>query len=200
MNIGVLGGTFDPVHNGHLEVADEAHKKLNLAEVIFMPAGQPWMKSDRVIAPARHRLQMLRLALVDKPYCKISTMEIEREGPTYTIDTVHELKKQLRPGDELFFIMGQESLVQLPQWHEASRLISLCRFVVAPRPGCPRPDFKAMEKVLPGIRRQVMLLDRPYADISGTDIRERAARGLSIHHLVPEPVNRYIKEQGLYST
>jgi len=199
MNVGVLGGTFDPVHNGHLEVAEEARKKLNLETVIFMPAGQPWMKSDREITPARHRLRMLELALAEKPYFKISVMEIEREGPTFTIDTINELKGQLRPEDEVFFIMGQESLVQLPRWHDASRLIHLCYFVVAPRPGSPKPDLKALEKTLPGISQRVMLLDRPYVDVSGTDIRDRVERGLSIRHLVPELVNRYIKEQGLYS-
>ncbi len=198
MNTGVMGGTFDPVHNGHLEVAEEARNKLGLAGVIFMPAGQPWMKADREIAPARHRLRMLELALAGKPYFSISTMEIERRGPTFTVDTITELKG-LRPGDALFFIMGQESLNQLPRWHQAPRLIGLCRFVVAPRPGASRPDLEALEKELPGISGQVVLLDRPYVDISGTDIRERVARGLSIRHLVPAPVERYIKAQGLYT-
>ncbi|MFQ5996287.1 MAG: nicotinate-nucleotide adenylyltransferase [Dehalococcoidales bacterium] len=198
MNIGVLGGTFDPVHNGHLIVAEEARNRLNLTEVIFVPAGQPWLKADRAITPAKHRLQMLRLALADKPYFKLSAMEIERAGPSYTIDTITELRGQLDAGDELFFILGQDSLAQLPQWRNASQLIQMCYFVAVPRPGSPRPNLKALEASIPGISQRVMLMDEPHVDISAEAIRDRVARGLSIRHLVPEPVNRYIKEHKLY--
>jgi len=198
MNIGVMGGTFDPVHKGHLLVAEEAKTRLNLAEVIFVPAGQPWLKADRAITPAEHRLQMLRLALADKPYFKLSAVEIERAGPSYTIDTITELRGQLEAEDEFFFILGQESLVQLPQWREAPRLIQLCFLVAAPRPGSPRPKLKVLETSIPGISQRVMLLDAPYVDISASAIRDRVARGLSVRHLVPEPVNRYIKEHKLY--
>lgn len=200
MNIGVLGGTFDPVHNGHLIVADEVKTRLNLTEVIFVPAGQPWLKVDRPITPAKHRLQMLRLALADKPCFKLSTMEIERAGPSYTIDTITELQGQLDAEDELFFILGQDNLAQFPQWREPSRLIEMCYLVAVPRPGSPRPDLKALEASLPGISQRVMLLDKPYIDISASGIRDRRAQGLSVRHLVPEPVNRYIKEHGLYIT
>jgi nicotinate-nucleotide adenylyltransferase len=198
MNIGVLGGTFDPVHNGHLVVAEVVKEKLSLAEVIFVPAGQPWLKADRPITPAEHRLEMLRLALADKPDFKISTMEIERPGPSYTVDTLTELRRQLGDEDELFFILGRDNLAQLPQWHEAPRLIQLCYLVAVPRPGSKRPDMKALEAAIPGVSQRVMLLDEPYIDISASDIRERVARGLSVRHLVPEPVNRYLKEHRLY--
>jgi len=198
MNIGVLGGTFDPVHNGHLMVAEVVKEKLSLAEVIFVPAGQPWLKADRPITPAEHRLEMLRLALADKPDFKISTMEIERPGPSYTVDTLTELRRQLGDEDELFFILGRDNLAQLPQWHEAPRLIQLCYLVAVPRPGSKRPDMKALEAAIPGVSQRVMLLDEPYIDISASDIRERVARGLSVRHLVPEPVNRYLKEHRLY--
>lgn len=200
MNIGVLGGTFDPVHSGHLVVAEEVKTRLNLTEVIFVPAGQPWLKSDRPITPAKHRLQMLRLALADKPYFKLSTMEIERGGPSYTIDTIIELRSQLDAVDELFFILGQDNLAQLPQWRDAERLVQICYLVAVPRPGSPRPNLKILEASLPGISQRVMLLDEPYIDISASGIRDRRAQGLSVRHLVPEPVNRYIKEHGLYVT
>ncbi|HEY83213.1 MAG TPA: nicotinate-nucleotide adenylyltransferase [Dehalococcoidia bacterium] len=198
MNIGVLGGTFDPVHNGHLVVAEVVKDKLSLAEVIFVPAGQPWLKADRPITPAEHRLQMLRLALADKPDFKISTMEIERPGPSYTVDTLTELRRQLGDEDELFFILGRDNLAQLPQWHDAPRLIELCYLVAVPRPSSKRPDMKALEAAIPGVSQRVMLLDEPYIDVSASDIRERVARGLSVRHLVPEPVNRYLKEHRLY--
>jgi len=198
MNVGILGGTFDPVHNGHLLVAEVAREQFNLKEVLFIPAGQPWLKVEHAITLAEHRLQMLRLALSDTPYFRISEMEIERPGPTYTIDTINALKKSSNANDELFFILGQDSLMQLPQWHEASELIQLCYLVAAPRPGVKKPDLKALEARLPGIKQRVMLMKQPLVDISATEIRERVARGLSVRHLVPEPVNRYIKEHRLY--
>jgi len=126
MNIGVLGGTFDPVHNGHLILAEEARSWLNLAEVLFVPAGQPWLKVDRPISPAEHRLQMLRLALADKPHFKLSTMEIERAGPSYTVDTIAALREQLGSEDELFFILGWDNLAELPQWWEPSHVLLSC--------------------------------------------------------------------------
>ena len=198
MNIGVLGGTFDPVHNGHLIVAEVVRARLNLAEVIFVPAGQPWLKTDRPITSAKHRLEMLRLSLADKPYFKLSTMEIERAGSSYTIDTIVELRAKLTPDDELFFILGQDNLAQLPQWREPSRLIQLCYLVAVPRPGSPRPNLKTLETSLPGISQRVMLMDEPHVDISASAVRERVVRGLSIRHLVPEAVNKYIKENRLY--
>ena len=199
MNIGVMGGTFDPVHNGHIIVAEEARARLNLSEVIFVPAGQPWKKADRDISSAEHRLQMAHLATADKPYIKLSTLDIERAGPSYTIDTITELRAQLDSSDELFFILGWDSLVELPKWREAPRLVTLSYLVAAPRPGYPRPELKALEAKIPGISERVMLMDEPEIDISATNIRERVARGLSVHHLVPEPVNEYIRQHKLYS-
>lgn len=198
MNIGVLGGTFDPVHNGHLIVAEEAKTRLNLVEIIFVPAGQPWLKAAKPISPAEHRLQMLRLAIADKPYFKLSSIEIERTGPSYTVDTITELRDKFGSEDELFFILGWDSLAELPQWREPSRLIKMCYLVAVPRPGYPRPKLKTLEVIIRGLSQRVMLMKKPEIDISASAIRERVARGLSIRHLVPEPVNRYIKEHGLY--
>lgn len=199
MNRGVFGGTFDPIHNGHLAVAEEVRERLNLAEVIFVPAGQPWLKTDWVISAAEDRLRMLHLALDGKPGYKISEMEIERGGPSYTIDTIKTLKKGPGNEDELFFILGQDNMCQLPQWRKAAELIKLCYLVAVPRPGSARLKMKDLEVSLPGITERVMVLKRPEIDISASNIRERVGQGLSVRHLVPEAVNRYLKQQGLYA-
>ncbi|MFC1906488.1 nicotinate-nucleotide adenylyltransferase [Chloroflexota bacterium] len=198
MNIGVMGGTFDPVHNGHMVVAEEARTRLSLAEVIFIPAGQPWLKADRVVSAAEHRAAMVRLAIADKPYFSLSSMEIERPGPTYTADTLAELRGQLGFEDELYFIIGMDDLAQLMRWKDPDKLVKLCFVVVAPRPGYRQPDLESMEKGIPGLSRRVIFMDRPELDISASEIRQKVARGLSISHLVPESVDRYIREQGLY--
>lgn len=200
MNIGVLGGTFDPIHMGHLLVAEETKARLNLAEILFVPAGLPWLRGDSPLAAAEHRVHMVRLAIDDKPYLKLSTIEIERGGPSYTVDTIAELKGQLGAGAELYFILGWDSLAELPQWREPSRLIKLCRLAAVPRVGYSPPDLRSMEAAIPGLGDRVILLDKPRVDISASGIRDRVARGLSIDHLVPEPVERYIREKGLYTT
>ena len=198
MNIGVFGGTFDPVHNGHLIVAEEARTRLNLAEIILVPAGQPQLRGSPLILSAEHRLKILRLAIADKPQFKLSTIEIERTGPSYTVDTIAELQDELGKGEELFFILGWENLARLPEWREPTRLIEMCYLVAAPRPGYPRPDLKALEILIPGISQRVMFMEKPEVDVSASAIRERVAKGLSIRHLVPELVNEYIKQHKLY--
>ena len=198
MNIGVLGGTFDPIHKGHLIVAEKIRARLNLAKVIFVTAGQPQLRRSSPISPAEHRLQMVRLAITDKPYFKLSTVEIERAGPTYTVDTIGELQSQLGAGGELFFILGWDNLAELSRWREPARLIKKCHLVTVPRSGSPRPAIEALEASISGISQRVILLDEPHIDISASAIRDRVARGLSIHHLVPEPVVGYIKEHALY--
>ena len=199
MNIGVFGGTFDPIHMGHLIVAEETKGRLNLAEILFVPAGQPWLKENNLISPAEHRIQMVRLAIADEPSFKLSTMEIERAGPSYTVDTIAQLKAQLGAGDKLFFILGWDILTQLPQWHEPSRLVRMCRLVPVPRVGYPSPDFDSVEAAVPGLSQSLIILDTPQIEISSSEIRDRVARGLSIHHLVPEPVETYIKQHRLYT-
>ncbi len=199
MKIGVLGGTFDPIHIGHLKVAEEVTASLKLSEVIFMLAGQPWLKADNLISPAEHRLEMMRLALAGKSYFKLSTMEVERPGPTYTVDTMAELNRQLGEGDELFFILGWDNLNQLPQWHEPSRLIKLCRLVAVPRVDFSPPDLASLEAVIPGLSKRVILLQKPRIDVNASEIRQRVRGGLSIQNLVPEPVEKYIKEHKLYT-
>lgn len=198
MKIGVMGGTFDPIHIGHLKVAEEVTARLNLSEIIFVPAGQPWLKADSPVSPAEHRVEMVRLALAGKPNFKLSTMEIDRPGPTYTVDTIDELKRQLGSEGELFFILGWDNLTQLLQWHDPSRLIKLCRLVAVPRVDYPSPDLESLDAVIPGLSQRVILLDSPRIDINASEIRRWVGQGLSIHHLVPEPVERYIRQYKLY--
>jgi|GEM_PF-5912 len=196
--IGVFGGTFDPVHLGHLMIAEEAKTALDMAEVVLVPAGQPMSRRDENVTPARHRLEMLRLAIEGKPELKISEMEIERKGPSYTVDTIAGMKKLYARGDELYFILGWDSLEQLPDWHEPSRLVNSCYLVAVPRPGWKRPNIKALEGILPGITQKVIWLDKPRVDIGATAIRELAARGEPIDHLVPKTVAEYIRKNKLY--
>jgi nicotinate-nucleotide adenylyltransferase len=198
MNIGVLGGTFDPIHVGHLLVAEEVRARLELARVLFVPAGQPWLKLNNAISPAQHRLEMVRLAIAGKAYFKLSTMEIERAGPTYTVDTIAQLQTELNAGDELFFILGWDNLNQLPQWHQPQRLMKMCRLVAVPRVDFPIPDLTSLEAAIPGLSKSVILLEEPRIDINASEIREKVAQGLSISQLVPEPVERYIKQHRLY--
>ena len=200
MNFGVLGGTFDPVHHGHLIVADEVRAWLNLAGIIFVPTGQPWMKASTPISPAEHRVQMVHLAIANKPYCEVSTVEIERSGPSYMVDTMAELQSRLQAEDEIFLILGWDSLAELPQWQEPSQLITMCHLVAVSRPGFSRPNLKKLDALIPGLSKRTVIFDKPVVNISASVIRDRVRRGLSVRHLVPEPVNEYIKQHGLYAS
>ncbi len=200
MKIGVLGGTFDPVHLGHLEIVKEARRTLNLSEVILVPAGQPPFKPNRLITPSEQRLKMLHLAVANTPDLQVTTIEIERPGPSYTADTLAEFKGRYGGEDELFFILGWDSLEQLPDWYQPSRIIELCRLVAVPRPGRSRPSLEELEARVPGISRRLVFLEKPEIDISSSKIRELAAQGETIEHLVPGPVAAYIREHKLYLT
>ncbi|MFC2040801.1 nicotinate-nucleotide adenylyltransferase [Chloroflexota bacterium] len=200
MKTGVMGGTFDPIHKGHIIVAEEVIACLKLDEVLFVPAGQPWLKADIPVSPAEHRLQMVSLAIADNPCFKLSTLEIEWAGPSYTVDTMTELREKLGAGDELFFILGWDSLSQFPQWRDAGRLIRMCRLVAVPRPGYSLPDLDSLEASISGLSERLIFLDRPQIDISASDIRERVSQGLSISHLAPNAVDEYIRQHKLYLT
>lgn len=198
MNIGVLGGTFDPIHIGHLVIAEEARIKLALSEVLFVPAGQPWLKMDRDITPAVHRVEMVRRAIADNPHFKLCTLEVERAGPSYTVDTLTMLRKQLGSEASLFFILGRDTLAELPLWKEPQKVVQLCRLVVPPRLGSR--DLKHLEKTIPGLLDKVIQLDMPVIGISSSEIRQRLAQKLSIRYLVPPEVEKYIAEHKIYST
>jgi len=200
VNVGVLGGTFDPVHNGHLAIAQEAVIRLSMAKIIFVPAGQPWLKADKTISDAEHRANMVRLAIAGTPQYEFSGVEIEREGPSYAVDTIAQLRAQLPHNDSLYFIMGWDSLSQLPRWREPERLIAMCYLVAAPRLGCPPPDMASLEKDIPGINPRVILMKHPEVAVSASEIRERVGRGMSITEMVPIAVNEYIAQKKLYLT
>ena len=206
MNVGVLGGTFDPIHIGHLVVAEAARIRLGFKEVLFVPAGQPWLKLDHNITPAVHRVEMVRRAIADNPHFKLCTLEVERPGPSYTVDTLTTLRKQLGGKASLFFILGCDTLAELPLWKEPEKLIQLCRLVVAPRPalskvgGSGPKDLKHLETAIPGLLDKVIQLDMPVIGISSSGIRERIAQGLPIRYLVPAEVEEYITEQNIYPT
>ena len=196
MNIGVLGGTFDPIHIGHLVVAEEARTKLGLSEVLFVPAGQPWLKQDHSITPAAHRVEMVHRAIADNPYFKLSILEVDRPGPSYTVDTLTLLQDQLGGEASLFFILGRDTLAELPLWKEPRKVIQLCRLVVPPRLGSR--DLRHLAEAMPGLLERVIQLDMPVIGISSSEIRQRIARGLSIRYLVPAEVEKYITEQKIY--
>ncbi len=198
MKIGVIGGTFDPIHRGHLAVADEAYHQIHLGKVIFLPAGHPYFKDAAVISPAEDRVNMVKLAIAGHPAYQISLMEIQRPGPSYAVESMAQMKSKLSPEDELYFIMGWDSLMTLHLWFEADRLIKICRIVAAPRPGYPKPDVSLLERGLPGISQRAIVMEKPLVDISATDIRERVRQGLPVDDMVPPEVSRYIRERGLY--
>ena len=197
MKIGILGGTFDPPHVGHLTLAETVRMKLGLTKVLFVPAGNPYLKTDRDITDVEHRLAMVKLAISGKSHFELSTVEAERSRPSYTVDTLAELKK--RSGRrELYFILGWDNLLELPRWHEPVKIVELCYLAAVPRVGYPVPDLEALEKEIPGISQKTIVLDGPLINISSTVVRERVAEGLSIEHLVPEAVGEYIGKNGLY--
>jgi len=199
MKVGIMGGTFDPVHSGHLIIAEEVREVLRLSEVLFMPCGQPWLKLERPITPAVHRVEMVRLAIGTAPQFKLSEVEVKRSGPSYSVDTMMEFQEQFGSGAELFFIVGCDALADLAKWKEPQRLIQLCKLVAVPRLNFNSPDLKALERSVPGVSQRLIYVATPIIDISSSRIRERVRKGLSIRYLVPEKVEEYIRRQKLYA-
>lgn len=194
--VGVLGGTFDPVHIGHLLLAESAREELGLERVVFMPAGRPWRKASREVSPAEHRLAMLRLAVAGNDAFEVSTIEVEREGPTYTVETLEELRRR-DPGAALFFIVGEDALADLPNWREPQRILELATVAVAGRTA-EGPNLRQAEAMMPGLVARAVWLRMPIIEISATGIRERVRLGLSIRYRVPAAVEAYIREHRLY--
>ena len=197
-NIGILGGTFDPIHLGHLIIAEQTRLKLRLGRVLFVPAGQPWLKADHTIAPQDSRVEMVRLAIAGNPYFELSRIEVERPGPSYTVDTLMALRGQLGAEVKIFFILGSDNLVELTLWKEPAKLVELCKLVVVPRLGIDVPDLKSLEASIPGISDSVIQLELPIIEISSSQMRQRVAEGLSIRYLVPDEVEQYIVQHSLY--
>ena len=198
MRLGVFGGTFDPVHMGHLIAAEDARAALRLDEVLFVPAGEPWFKSYRRITPARHRLAMVRLAVRDNPRFGVSDMEIRREGPSYTIDTLADLRRD-RPDAELFVILGVDALREIDRWRNPRSLFQMATVVGMARAGASL-DVSVLNAAIPGASDRLRLVDSALIDISGTDIRRRVADESSIRYRVPLAVERYIRDHSLYQS
>lgn len=198
MRLGVLGGTFDPPHVGHLILAEEARTRLDLRKVLFVPAGDPWRKAAQEVTAAEHRLAMVRLMLGSDPHFEVSTLEMERAGPSYTVDTLEALHQQHGPGLELYFIVGEDALHDLPHWKEPARILSLARLAVARRPAGEGWFDADLEAIVPGLSERVVPLPMPTVEISSTHLRERARAGLSLRYLVPLGVEEYIRRHGLY--
>jgi nicotinate-nucleotide adenylyltransferase len=199
LRVGVLGGTFDPIHIGHLILAEEARDQLKLDRVYFVPAGNPPHKQGRRLAPVAERVQMTELAVAGNDAFRVSRVDADRAGPHYTIDMVQIIQGQLPPGCELFFLMGFDSLTELPTWHEPARLIAACHLVALTRHDID-VDWAKLEAALPGIRQRVTILDMPELEIASHQLQERIREGRSIRYLVPEPVRQYITREGIYGT
>jgi nicotinate-nucleotide adenylyltransferase len=190
MKIGVLGGTFDPIHNAHLLLAEQAREQLGLGRVLFIPAGDPWRKAFRRVIPAEHRLAMTELAVKDDAGFVVDDCEIKRDGATYTADTLRDLN-QRHPKDDLYLLLGEDALADLPFWRDPETIAEEANIVVAPRGGVVLPE-------LPFDPERVIRIKMPYLEVSSTDIRERAKAGHSLRYLVPDAVAAYIKEHKLY--
>jgi len=198
MRVGVFGGTFDPIHLGHLGAARATKRELGLARVIFVPAGQPWLKADIPISPTHHRLEMVRLALASDGDFELSTIEIDRPGPSYTVDTMRTLQVKLGSDVELALLIGSDALLDFPRWKEPARLIEICRLAAFSRPDVAMPSLNDLERAVQGISRRMDFVEIPQVDVSATEIRRLVTMGASISHLVPRAVESYIVKHGLY--
>ncbi len=198
MRVGVLGGTFDPIHVGHLIAAEEVRHALELEKVLFAPAGRPPHKDPDGVSPVYHRVRMVELAIFSNPAFELSRVDLDRPGRSYTVQTLQLLRDQLGLGTEIFFIIGMDSLAELTTWREPAAVISLCRLAVLNRPPFEGVDLSALEADIPGISERVDLVRMPGIDVSSSDLRERVAAGLPIKYQVLEAVERYIYQNGLY--
>ena len=194
--LGVMGGTFDPVHLGHLAVAEEAREVLGLERILFVPAGQPPHKPAGDVTAVAHRLAMVDLAIADNPAFELSRIEVDRHGPSYTVDTLEALAATR---ERLTVILSAETFVELPTWHEPWRLFEAARVAVAPRWGYPAPDPGWVSATFPGREDRVTYLEGPRLGVSSTALRARIAARRSIRYLVPEPVAAYIAANNLYA-
>jgi nicotinate-nucleotide adenylyltransferase len=194
---GVLGGSFDPIHAGHLHIARQACLRLALDKVVFVPAGDPPHKLDQALTDPEHRFEMVRLALAQEPCFGISRIDIDRPGPCYSVDTVRLLQERWGPEVRIYFLIGADSLVDLPTWYQPRRLLELCQVVAIGRPGY-EVDLTALERRFPGAPPVLLLEHVPPIDVSATEIRRRVSAGASIEGLVPPAVADYIEAHRLY--
>jgi nicotinate-nucleotide adenylyltransferase len=192
--LGVMGGTFDPIHYGHLVTAEEALVQFSLDGVLFVPTGQPWMKQDRTVSPAEDRYLMTVIATASNPRFHVSRIEIDREGPTYTVETLRALGEE-NPDAELYFITGADAMLEIFDWKDPEEALALAHFIAATRPGYELARF---ESRAPTRHPNVSVMQIPALAISSTDVRERVRDGRPIRYLVPEGVKTYIDKAALY--
>jgi nicotinate-nucleotide adenylyltransferase len=201
MRVGLFGGSFDPVHLGHLLLAECCREQCRLEQIRFLPAAVPPHKQGRDLTPGRQRLEMLKLATAGHPGFVVSTYELDRGGVSYTVDTLRHHRAE-EPQAELFLLLGADMLLDLPNWHEASEVCRLASPVVVCRPGVAEPDYKALAEAAPPhwidlLRQQ--RVEMPQVDLASSEIRRRVAAGLSIRYQVPRAVEKYIETHGLYA-
>lgn len=191
--IGVMGGTFDPIHNGHLVAGSEVADRFNLDEVLFVPTGDPWQKANRRVSDSEDRYLMTVIATASNPQFSVSRVDIDRQGPTYTIDTLKDLR-EIYPTEELYFITGADALSSIMSWHDWDQMFELAEFI-----GVTRPGYELREDMLPSEHQErVHLVEIPAMAISSTDCRERAGQGRPVWYLVPDGVVQYIAKNDLY--
>lgn len=193
--IGIMGGTFDPIHYGHLVIAETARHQLGLEQVIFVPAARPPHKQRQTADDGEQRAFMTGLAIAGNPHFALSRMELERGGYSYSVDTVTAFREQLGAETKLWFITGADMILSIQTWMRAEELRQLCSFAAAPRPGF---DLGLLQRLPAAWQERIQVLEAPLLDISGSLIRQRVARGLPIRYLLPENVENYILRQGLY--
>ncbi len=192
--LGIMGGTFDPIHHGHLLTAEEAAVQFALDEVVFVPTGQPWMKEGREVSATEHRYLMTVIATASNPRFSVSRVEIDRDGPTYTVETLHALQEE-HPDAELFFVTGADAMLEILHWKDPEEVLSLAHVIAATRPGY---DLARFEAEASSHHPNVSVMNIPALAISSTDIRQRVRAGRPIRYLVPEGVKSYIEKAGLY--
>jgi nicotinate-nucleotide adenylyltransferase len=192
--IGLMGGTFDPIHHGHLVAAEEARWQYDLDTVLFIPTGQPWQKPVGV-SPAEDRYRMTVIATASNPAFAVSRIEIEQPGPTYTVDTLRRLRADLGEDARLFFITGADAVLHILTWKDRDEVLALAEFIAATRPGY---DLDRLTERLPVARERLHPLEIPMLAISSTELRARVARGQPIQYLVPDGVAKYVADRGLY--
>lgn len=194
--IGIMGGTFDPIHYGHLLAADEAHAAFGLSEVVFIPAGHPPHKADKKLTAPEDRYIMTALATVGCPYFSVSRIEIDRQGSSYTIDTLRALRSMPEyEGAQFYFITGLDAVLDIVSWKDPEEIMTMCRFVAVSRYGY---THKKMEELPDGLRKRIIPLEIPLLAISSTELRERVRTGRSIRFMVPPAVEQFIRKKSLY--
>lgn len=200
MKLGIMGGTFDPIHLGHLMIAERARCGLALDHVLFVPAGVPWLRGDARVSDADHRLNMVELAINGNPHFSASRIEIDRPGATYTVDTLESLRAEYGDGAGLVFVIGSDALKQVHRWKDPERLLELCTLAVFQRAGdgCSQTLPQDLLDQLPNLEERLVRVEWSPVDISSSEVRRRVSLEDSVRYMVPECVNKYIRRHDLY--